>query len=178
MKSKRLKDAKRARTKAAKRERLNPSRSTSLRFPIIMPFLFLSFACAATRIGGVSSPQQIAQPKRAPSVNQDDYAANFASSAAIERAARAQQPEEVLSPAHTTAQSLATVALSYSGANEPKTVNYPGGTSARDELSSPSRYYSVSTGRFTSMDPASPTQMNPLSCKILCWAEFQPDGKC
>jgi len=32
-----------------------------------------------------------------------------------------------------------------------------------DELSSPSRYYSVANGRFTSMDPAAPTQMNPLS---------------
>jgi len=32
-----------------------------------------------------------------------------------------------------------------------------------DQLSSPSRYYSLGTGRFTSMDPAAPTQMDPLS---------------
>jgi len=32
-----------------------------------------------------------------------------------------------------------------------------------DELSSPSRYYSVANGRFTSMDPAAPTQMDPMS---------------
>jgi RHS repeat-associated protein len=32
-----------------------------------------------------------------------------------------------------------------------------------DELSSPSRYYSLGTGRFTSMDPAEPTQMDPMS---------------
>ena len=32
-----------------------------------------------------------------------------------------------------------------------------------DELSSPSRYYSLATGRFTSMDPVAPTQMDPMS---------------
>ena len=32
-----------------------------------------------------------------------------------------------------------------------------------DELSSPSRYYSSSTGRFTSMDPAAPMPMDPIS---------------
>ena len=32
-----------------------------------------------------------------------------------------------------------------------------------DELSSPSRYYSLSTGRFTSMDPAAPLPMDPIS---------------
>jgi len=32
-----------------------------------------------------------------------------------------------------------------------------------DELSSPSRYYSVGTERFTSMDPAAPTQMDPMT---------------
>jgi RHS repeat-associated protein len=32
-----------------------------------------------------------------------------------------------------------------------------------DELSSPSRYYSIGTGRFTSMDPATPLQMDPMT---------------
>jgi RHS repeat-associated protein len=32
-----------------------------------------------------------------------------------------------------------------------------------DELSSPSRYYSLGTGRFTSMDPATPLHMDPMT---------------
>ena len=36
-------------------------------------------------------------------------------------------------------------------------------TDGGDELSSPSRFYSMGTGRFTSMDPAAPTAMDPLT---------------
>ena len=162
MKPKHLKEAKRAQVKAAKRERLKPTQRARLPLPIVLSALFLTFAYAATSIGGVNSAQQLAQANLAPKVSRDDYAANFSNSvAATERVGRAQPLEKVLSPAVAATKSLATVALSYSVANEPTTINYPGSRS--DELSSPSRYYSVSTGRFTSMDPASPTQMNPLS---------------
>ena len=162
MKPKHLKEAKRAQVKAAKRERLKPTQRSWLPLPIVLSALFLTFAYAATSIGGVNSVQQLAQDNLAAKTSPDNYATSFSrSAAAVERAERAQPKEEVPSPAETATKSLATVALSYSGANEPTTINYPGST--RDELSSPSRYYSVGTGRFTSMDPASPTQMNPLS---------------
>ena len=52
-----------------------------------------------------------------------------------------------------------------------------------DELSSPSRYYSLGTGRFTSMDPAAPTQMDPMSWNAYVGLSanpmlyVDPDGK-
>ncbi len=162
MKPKHLKEAKRAQVKAAKKERLKPTKPSSLPLRTVLAALFLSFAYAATSVGGVISAQQLAQANLAPKASRDDYAANFSRSAVpTESAEKAQPLEEALSPAETATKSLATVALSYSGANAPTTINFPGSRS--DELSSPSRYYSVSSGRFTSMDPASPTQMNPMS---------------
>ena len=52
-----------------------------------------------------------------------------------------------------------------------------------DELSSPSRYYSLGNGRFTSMDPAKPDQMDPMSWNAYVglnsnpMAVVDPDGK-
>ena len=169
------KELKRARVKATKRARLKPVRSRSFALPVIGIFAFTTMIYAAVNTG--SSDIAIAHVNLMPPVTpahagvQDRYSSN--SSVQITSGTELANPNDATAnDQFDNPPGLVAGRLSYRAFGQVRTMTGNVETPFRfngyvsdggEELSSPSRYYSPSTGRFTSMDPATPTAMDPMS---------------
>jgi RHS repeat-associated protein len=149
---------------------------------IVCALLFISLALAAANFGVA---------ERGASAQNNSLSASISASieAKVTDSAHISAFDNSLSNTQNSSQ-LATVSISNS---QPATttgvieapVRFNGYVSdGSDELSSPSRYYSVSTGRFTSMDPAQATQMDPMSWNAYVglnanpMSNTDPSGRC